>query len=115
MNVKYTLPKVSAETGLIVVVVVVARVSSRKDIEWRRRNPTTPRTRRAFNSPADEKGESIYQEGFSQRRRNAYDGVGAEYVAFSTHDEFQLSGRTDPRTKTALYGFYNELKEYFAV
>jgi hypothetical protein len=41
--------------------------------------------------------------------------MGAEYVALHAYDEFQLSGRTDPRTKTALYGFYTELKEYFAM
>jgi hypothetical protein len=41
--------------------------------------------------------------------------MGAEYVALLTHDEFQLSCITDTGAKTALYGFYTELKEYFAM
>jgi hypothetical protein len=36
-------------------------------------------------------------------------------VALPPHDEFQLSGLPYARTKTALYGFYPELKEYFAM
>jgi hypothetical protein len=41
--------------------------------------------------------------------------MGAEYVAFLTHDEFQLSGDPYARTEKALYGFYTELKEYTSV
>ncbi len=41
--------------------------------------------------------------------------MGAQYVAFFTHDEFQLSGDPYARTEKALYGFYIEFEEYFAV
>jgi len=110
LNVKYAKTKIPAETG-ICLGVICWRVSSREDIErWQQQ-----RWQCDANSAKNEKSESIYQEGFSQRRWNAYHGMGAEYVALPAHDEFQLPGRTDPRPKTALYGFYTELKEHFAV
>jgi hypothetical protein len=41
--------------------------------------------------------------------------VGAEYVALSAYDEFQLSSEPHTRTEETLYGFYTEFKECSAL
>ena len=62
LNVKYAKTKIQAETG-ICLGVICWRVSSREDIErWQQQ-----RWQCDANSAKNEKSESIYQEGFSQR------------------------------------------------